>query len=59
MLTGEFGAIIVLLSVIMAVLWFCLPFAVFGIKARLDKSIQLQREIVTLLRNGNPPESPK
>lgn len=58
---GETGAILFLFAIILAVLWFLLPFAVFGIKARLDTSIQLQREIVNLLRygpDGKPPSQP-
>lgn len=48
---GEAGAIFYFLLVCLAVLWFLLPFAVFGIKGKLDQSIKLQKEIVELLRN--------
>lgn len=35
----------VLFCVLLAILWICLPFAVFGIKDRLDTLIKLQREV--------------
>jgi hypothetical protein len=34
---------LLLLSLVLAVLWTLLPFAVFGIKKRLDESLELQR----------------
>lgn len=39
--------------IILAVLWFFLPFAVFGVKERLDTLIKLQKETVQLLRGNN------
>jgi len=39
MFGGLLGIVVVILVVIMSVLWFILPFAVFGIKDRLDRLI--------------------
>ena len=33
---GGFGIVIVLFLVVLAILWFLLPFAIFGIKDKLD-----------------------
>lgn len=41
---GVVGLLAVLFLVVLAVLWFVLPFAVFGIKGRLDSLITLQRQ---------------
>jgi len=38
-LLGPFSLIIFLFALVFGVLWFLLPFAVFGTKARLDKII--------------------
>lgn len=35
------GALMALLAIVIAVLWIALPFAVFGIKTRLDRIIVL------------------
>lgn len=40
---------LLLLSLVFVVLWTFLPFAVFGIKGRLDRSLELQEEIVRQL----------
>ena len=34
-----------LLALFVSILWICLPFAIFGIKPRLNEMIQLLREI--------------
>ncbi len=39
------GIIFIIFSIIVGVLWIILPFAVFGIKSRLDKIINLLEEI--------------
>ncbi len=39
------GIIFIIFSIIIGVLWIILPFAVFGIKSRLDKIINLLEEI--------------
>jgi len=46
---GTFGIIISLFLMVTAVLWFLMPFAVFGIKNRLDESIKEQRTTNKLL----------
>ena len=38
-LLGPFSLLIFLFALVLGVLWFLLPFAVFGTKARLDKII--------------------
>jgi len=43
--TGAAAAIVLVLVAITAVLWFFLPFAVFGIKNRLDKMIVLAQAL--------------
>lgn len=45
----NFLAVMWLVAFVVAVLWALLPFAVFGIKARLDKSIRLQEQLLTKL----------
>lgn len=46
---GGLGVFWVLFLVILALLWFILPFAVFGIKDRLDKLIKEQATTNKLL----------
>jgi len=36
-LLGPFSLVVLLFAFVLGVLWFLLPFAVFGTKARLDK----------------------
>jgi len=43
-LTGTFGMVVMLFLLIAAVLWFLLPFAVFGTKARMDELIQINKK---------------
>jgi len=54
MIGGIFGAVlcvlVFVLLVTLAVLWVMLPFAVFGIKNRLDKLIALQTVAATASR---------
>ena len=47
-LLGPFSLIVFLFAFVLGVLWFLLPFAVFGTKARLDKIIA---ELQTLNTN--------
>ncbi|WP_167670807.1 hypothetical protein [Allopusillimonas ginsengisoli] len=35
-----------LFAIVVGILWVCLPFAVFGIKKRLDEMISLQRQAI-------------
>ena len=42
--------IFIIIVVIISLIWFLLPFAVFGIKKRLDKLIEQNREIINLLK---------
>ena len=37
-LAGTVGIVVILFLVILAILWFVLPFAIFGTKARLDQA---------------------
>lgn len=49
----EFGVLAVvagLFLVVLAVLWFLLPFAVFGLKGRVDNLIKAQQETNAILR---------
>jgi hypothetical protein len=39
------GLIIVIFLVILAILWFCLPFAIFGTKALIEESIKEQNAL--------------
>lgn len=41
---GVVGLFVVLFLVVLGILWFVLPFAVFGLKGRLDTLIALQRQ---------------
>lgn len=50
MLTGGLRIAVVLFIVILAILWFLLPFAVFGIKKRLDKIIDQNDQLIALLQ---------
>ncbi len=43
--SGVIGLIVILFLVVLAVLWCVLPFAVFGIKDRLDKLIKEMQAI--------------
>lgn len=38
---GGLGIVLAILMVVLAILWICLPFAVFGMKKRLDRIIFL------------------
>ena len=46
---GAMGALILfvafVLGVVLAILWICLPFAVFGVKDKLNEAIDELREI--------------
>ena len=52
-LSGTLGIVIIVFIVILFILWFLLPFAVFGIKGRLDKIIDQNKQIITLLNNSS------
>jgi hypothetical protein len=47
---GSFG---VLFAFFLLILWTLLPFAVFGLKARLDAQTNVLRDIRTELRNNS------
>ena len=53
-LSGGFGLIVVIFLVVLAILWFCLPFAIFGTKPRLDEQTKLLREILAELKARGP-----
>lgn len=44
LLGGFVGLFVVVFLVVLGILWFILPFAVFGLKGRLDTLITLQRK---------------
>jgi hypothetical protein len=46
---GPLGLVVAIFVVILSVLWFLLPFAVFGVKARLDQVIKEMRHQNVLL----------
>jgi hypothetical protein len=51
---GVFGLIVAIFLVVLAILWFCLPFAIFGTKPRLDEQTKLLREILAELKAQGP-----
>lgn len=55
---GMFGT---LLAIAVVVLWIVLPFAVFGIKDRMDQQISVSKKILKELQaaNGKPVEPVK
>jgi len=53
MLTSGVGIVIIIFIIVLSILWFLLPFAVFGIKRRLDKMIEQNDEVITLLQMKN------
>jgi hypothetical protein len=55
---GLFGFIGILVTIVLIVLWTLLPFAVFGIKGKLDELISLQRETAEQLNRLNGSISP-
>lgn len=44
LLSGGFGLIVMLFLVILAILWFLLPFAIFGTKDKLSELIETTKE---------------
>lgn len=50
---GGFSIIFFLFLLVLAILWFLLPFAVFSIKARAEESVKIQRGILKELRAIN------
>lgn len=46
--TGMVG-LVFLFGLVVLILWTLLPFAVFGVKARLDRLIEINRQVKTLL----------
>lgn len=58
-LTSGFGLLLVLFLIILAILWFILPFAIFGIKNRLDLLIaetQVTNRLLTEINSEEPEE---
>ncbi len=41
---GAFGGVLIIFAIIIGILWIILPFAVFGIKERLDRMITLLKQ---------------
>jgi len=54
MMGGGLGLVIFAFLVILVILWFCLPFAIFGIKPRIDEQTKLMREILNELKARRP-----
>lgn len=48
---GSQGAIVAV-GVVFAIVWLCLPFAVFGVKARLDRQARLLAAILAQLKEN-------
>jgi hypothetical protein len=42
---GAFGVVLIIFAILLGILWIILPFAIFGIKDKLDKQIRLLQEI--------------
>lgn len=53
MFNNGLGIVIILFIVVLSILWFLLPFAVFGIKRRLDIMIEQNNQLITLLQMRN------
>jgi len=51
MFGGIFGLVIIIFLLILAILWFILPFAIFGIKPKLDKILEELDKTNRLLAN--------
>ena len=43
---------VVVFFILWFILWFLLPFAVFGVKERLDKLIQQNDQLISLLKSN-------
>ncbi len=55
--SGIFGIVIFLFLLVLAILWFILPFAIFGIKPKLDMILQeLDKTNKLLAALGRNPE---
>jgi len=52
-LSGTFGIVVVIFSFVLFLLWFLLPFAVFGIKGRLDQLIKQNKKLISLLQDSD------
>ena len=53
LLSGTFGMVLLVFAIVLFLLWFFLPFAVFGIKGRLDEIIQQNNQLLSFLENLN------
>ena len=53
LLSGTFEIVLLVLSIVLFLLWFFLPFAVFGIKGKLDEIIQQNNQLLSFLENLN------
>lgn len=51
--SGTLGIVIMLVVFIAVILWFFLPFAIFGTKARIDELIQINKKTSVLLESIN------
>ncbi|MBD3822509.1 MAG: hypothetical protein IE914_09675, partial [Thiotrichales bacterium] len=51
MFSGFFGLIFFIFLFVAGILWFLMPFAVFGTKSRLEELIQSQAQTNQLLNN--------
>ena len=53
LLSGTFEIVLIVFSIVLFLLWFFLPFAVFGIKGKLDEIIQQNNQLLSFLENLN------
>lgn len=51
-LTKNINAFLVIFLIIIAILWIMLPFAVFGVKRRLDKVVKELRKLTEIMEKG-------
>jgi len=51
--SGTLGLIIMAIMLVAAILWFFLPFAVFGTKPKIDELIQINKKTSALLESIN------
>jgi ribosomal protein L40E len=56
---GALGVFLIIFLIILGILWLILPFAIFGIKDKLDTMIRLLKEIKAELRGEEGKEELK
>ena len=53
LLSGTFGTVIFIFLSALFLLWFLLPFAVFGVKGKLDQLIEQNKRLIELYEKNN------